>query len=62
MLTKAFVTSKINDTNGFNDISQDNGEDFWRALQGPIFSRLYNVNITASNASYGYIFNENKIL
>ncbi|CAF0936274.1 unnamed protein product [Adineta steineri] len=62
MLTKAFVTSKINDTNGFNDISQDNGEDFWRALQGPIFSRLYNVNITASNVSYGYIFNENKIL
>ncbi|CAF0883932.1 unnamed protein product [Adineta steineri] len=62
MLTKAFVTSKINDTNGFNDISQDNGEDFWRALQGPIFSRLYNINITASNVSYGYIFNENKIL
>jgi hypothetical protein len=30
MLTKAFVTSKIDDTNAFNDIAQNNGEDLWK--------------------------------
>ena len=32
MLTKAFVLSKTNDANAFNDIVQNNGEDFWQVL------------------------------
>ncbi|UJR37361.1 hypothetical protein I4U23_030069 [Adineta vaga] len=65
MLTKAFVTLKTNDANSFNDIAQNNGDDFWKAIQGPIFSQLYNIHRDKSNLSktnYGYIFNENKIL
>jgi hypothetical protein len=30
MLMKAFVTSSTNETNAFNDIAQNNGEDFWK--------------------------------
>ncbi|CAF0960087.1 unnamed protein product [Rotaria sordida] len=65
MLREAFVTSKTNDGNTFNDIAQSNGEDFWKILQGPIYSRLYNIDNTELNISkidYGYIYNENKIL
>ncbi|CAF0734200.1 unnamed protein product [Rotaria sordida] len=65
MLREAFVTSKTNDGNTFNDIARSNGEDFWKILQGPIYSRLYNIDNTELNISktdYGYIYNENKIL
>ena len=30
ILTKALVTSKIEDGNTFNDIAQNNGKDFWK--------------------------------
>ncbi|CAF1408619.1 unnamed protein product [Rotaria sp. Silwood1] len=65
MLREAFVTSQTDDGNTFNDIAQSSGEDFWKALQGPICSRLYNIDNTESNTpkiDYGYIYNENKIL
>ncbi|CAF3719694.1 unnamed protein product [Rotaria socialis] len=65
MLREAFVTSKINGRDTFNDIAQSNGEDLWKALKGPICSRLYNIHITQFNitkSDYGYIYNENKIL
>ncbi|CAF3593691.1 unnamed protein product [Rotaria sp. Silwood1] len=65
MLREAFVTSQTDDGNTFNDIAQSSGEDFWKALQGPICSRLYNIDNTETNTpqiDYGYIYNENKIL
>ncbi|CAF2049011.1 unnamed protein product [Rotaria magnacalcarata] len=65
MLRGAFVTSKLDGGDTFNDIAQSNGEDFWKALKGPICSRLYNIHITQFNitkSDYGYIYNENKIL
>ena len=30
MLREAFVTSKTDDRDTFNDIAQSNGEDFWK--------------------------------
>ncbi|CAF0929169.1 unnamed protein product [Adineta ricciae] len=59
MLAEAFVTSKTKNADSFNDIAQSDGTDFWKAIQGPIFSRLYN---NGSKGNYGYILNENKVL
>jgi hypothetical protein len=32
MLTKALVTATTNNSGSFNDIAQNNGEDFWKVI------------------------------